>query len=275
MHALIRSSRSALRKAEALPRNGGYVARHYAKQIEDFNIVWNRPVKIRSIRPEKSGDGGVKLDIKPTDLASKYSMSKELEDANDNVKNMFTLQFLPQKITFQLRTEKILDMVKRHQADWGSPEAKIARMTNEILYLQEYVETHKYNRQIKHYLKELIEKRNKHIDFLRKWDYKKYEWILEKLNIIFKKTPIGNERVTRKKALRTLTQDYCDKFQQEKLDVYRTFLQKQQLSFYQEKAEKFAYIRNVQLEYGVQPTVTEEEIDKILKKVEELSTQNK
>lgn len=62
-------------------------------------------------------------------------------------------------------------------------------MTAEILQLQEIIQSNPQDKKKKVFLKELIEKRNKYLKILRKWDYKCFEWILEKLNLVYKATP--------------------------------------------------------------------------------------
>lgn len=67
-------------------------------------------------------------------------------------------------------------------------------------------------------------------------------------------------RVERKRSMRDLTKAYCDKIIQNKLDAYKAELEAQKKEFYQEKAEKLAFVREEELACGVAPTVTEEDI---------------
>lgn len=62
-------------------------------------------------------------------------------------------------------------------------------MTAEIQYLQKYMEDHPRNKKIKVFLKELIDKRNRHLKLMRKWDYKRFEWLLERLNLTYSALP--------------------------------------------------------------------------------------
>ncbi|XP_006610375.1 28S ribosomal protein S15, mitochondrial [Apis dorsata] len=252
---------------------GGYLYRGMAT-IDDYKIKWVRPVKIPSIDPRKSGDLGLNIPIKSTDIKLYYENSKELEDANDLVKKSFSLEFQRGKETRNLSREKTIELVKRHICDRSSPEVKIAAMTAEIQYLQKYIENHPRNKKIKIFLKELIDKRNKHLKLMRKWDYKRFEWLLERLNLTYIAQPEDLNKVTRKNALRKLTQNYCDAIIQEKLDAFKKELKEQQKIFYAEKAEKLKYILKVEKEYGLNLTVTQEDIEAALKKVEELSKEN-
>lgn len=62
-------------------------------------------------------------------------------------------------------------------------------MTSEIQYLQKYIKEHPKNVKTKVFLKELIDKRKKFLAYLRKWDYRRFEWLLERLNLIYVPQP--------------------------------------------------------------------------------------
>lgn len=70
-------------------------------------------------------------------------------------------------------------------------------------------------------LKELIDKRKKYLKNLRKTDYKKFEWVLEKLDIVYKPPPSEFRWVARKESLVKLTDKHCEKVKQDKLDALR------------------------------------------------------
>ncbi|XP_047368924.1 28S ribosomal protein S15, mitochondrial [Vespa velutina] len=250
-----------------------YFVRKYAVHLSDYNINWVRPKKICITKPEKSGDLGIPHDVKPTDLLLGYDKSKELQDADEIVKKLVSLEFQPRREIINMRREKILELVKRHKLDRGSTEARIASMTSEILQLQEIIKKHPRDKKKKVFLKELIEKRNKYLRILRKWDYKRYEWILEKLNLFYKETPINSVAPYRKDSLRKLTQKLCDKIKQEKLDAYKAELKKQQKLFYKQKIKDFIFIKNEELELGLEPTITEDDIENIKKKFNEINNE--
>lgn len=51
------------------------------------------------------------------------------------------------------------------------------------------MEIHPRNVSVKVFLKELIDKRKKYLKLLRKWDYKRFEWVLERLNLTYTAEP--------------------------------------------------------------------------------------
>ncbi|KAL2731877.1 LOW QUALITY PROTEIN: midasin-like, partial [Vespula squamosa] len=247
-----------------------YFIREYATHLSDYNIKWVRPEKVCITKPEKSGDLGIPHDVKSTDLLPGYDKSKELQDADENVRKLLTLEYHPRKETINVRREKILELVKRHKLDRGSSETKIAAMTSEILQLQEIIGKNPRDKRKKVFLKELVERRNKYLRILRKWDYKRFEWILERLNLVYKKIPIDKTPPYRKDSLRKLTQKLCDKIKQEKLDAYKIELKNQQKIFFKQKVEDFIFIRNEELKLGIEPTITEDDIENVRKKLNEL-----
>lgn len=62
-------------------------------------------------------------------------------------------------------------------------------MTTEIQYLQKHIAEQQRNVKLKVFLKELIDKRKKFLKFMRRWDYKRFEWVLEHLNLIYVPQP--------------------------------------------------------------------------------------
>lgn len=82
-------------------------------------------------------------------------------------------------------------------------------------------------------------------------------------------------QITRKDSLRRLTEKHCDKLLREKLDVYKRELKELQKDFYTEKVEKLAFIREEELACGLQPSVSEENIDEAKQKAREYETDGK
>lgn len=247
-----------------------YFVKEYATHLSDYNIKWVRPEKIPKSKPEKSGDLGIPVDIKPTQLVLGYENSKELEDADEIIRRLVSLQFYPRKETINTRREKIIEIVKRHGSDRGSTEVKIAAMTAEILQLQENAINHPRDKKEKVFLRELIDKRNKLLRKLRKWDYKRFEWVLEKLNLFYKALPLDYTPAYRKDSLRKLTQKHCDKIKQAKLDAYKAQLEEEQKTFFKDKVEKLIFIRKEELELGLEPTVMEDDIERARNKLKEI-----
>jgi small subunit ribosomal protein S15 len=81
--------------------------------------------------------------------------------------------------------------------------------------------------------------------------------------------------ITRKDSLRKLTDKHCVDVKQQKIDAYRASLEAQQVDFLREKAQKLQWIRNEEKECGVEPTVSEADIEQVVKQLKELELSKK
>lgn len=76
--------------------------------------------------------------------------------------------------------------------------------------------------------------------------------------------------ITRKDSLRKLTNKHCAEIKQQKLDAYKASLEAQQMDFLREKAQRLRWIRKEEEECGVEPTVSETDVEQVLKQLREL-----
>lgn len=145
----------------------------------------------------------------------------------------------------------------------------MAKMTVTIRRNQEYIAQHPHDKRNKQRLKELIEKRKKYLKILRKQDYRCFEWILEKLDLVYKPPPDKFHWITRKESLQKLTNIHCYKLRQQKLLEYRQVLEAQQIPFLEEAIKKMIFVRQEQIDLGLDVTISEEQINNYQKRLEE------
>ncbi|XP_034102809.1 28S ribosomal protein S15, mitochondrial [Drosophila albomicans] len=252
--------------AQAVPRQ---FVRDYAFK-SDLKIKWVRPEKIASIRPEKSGDLGKLPPLNVNEILPEYKDSKELQNADETVKSLFKLNNNRNHLTTRYYRDQMVREVQRHAQDFGSMEARLAKMTAFIRRYQEHMEQSPRDRVIKVRLKELIEKRKKFLKYLRRWDYPRFEWILEKLDLVYKPPPTHFHWITRKESLQKLTDIYCDNIKEERLEAYHKELQAQQIPYLEEAIKKMVFVRQEQIDCDVPVTVTEQQIDEARKELAKL-----
>uniref|UniRef100_A0A182LS38 Small ribosomal subunit protein uS15m n=1 Tax=Anopheles culicifacies TaxID=139723 RepID=A0A182LS38_9DIPT len=260
---------NALAKLKSIAPSVNQIVRTYALK-SDLKIKWVRPEKIPCYKPEKSGDLQALPKFAGTELMKDYRESKELETANEHVRNLFTLEHNRRREMVENFKEAMVRKVYRHDLDYGSMEAKLGLMTARIRSLQEYME--KYPRQsvVKVQLKELIDKRKRFLRYLRRWDYRRFEYVLEKLDLVYKPYPTHFHWITRKDSLRKLTDIHCEQIKETRLEEYRKQLESQQLDFLAKKLQTLEFIRKEQTECQVPVTVTKEEIQAVRKQYDEL-----
>ncbi|KAM8713970.1 hypothetical protein ACLKA7_014175 [Drosophila subpalustris] len=243
---------------------GHIVPRQFVRDYafkSDLKIKWVRPEKISCIKPEKSGDLAKLPPLDPNEILPDYKDSKELQNASEAVKSLFKLSNNRNSLTTRYYRDEMVREVQRHGQDFGSMEAKLAKMTAFIRRYQEHMETSPRDRVIKVRLKELIEKRKKFLKYLRRWDYPRFEWILEKLDLVYKPPPTNFHWITRKESLQKLTDIYCEKIKEERLEAYHKELQAQQIPYLEDAIKKMSFVRQEQIDCDVPVTVTEQQIE--------------
>ncbi|XP_041971630.1 28S ribosomal protein S15, mitochondrial [Aricia agestis] len=233
------------------------------------NVKWKRPDYVPAYKPERSGDLESKPEIPKYSLPEKYALSEEIKDAPELVKRIFSVEHLGKKEHNNLVRKELINRVRRHKYDDNTAETRIARFTGIIRCLQETMEQYPKHTKAKQVVQELIDKRKKLLKFLRQYDYKKFEWLLEKLNIEYKGHPESFHKLSRKESLRKLTEMHCDEIRQKKLEDYRNLLESQQGPFLKEKLQALKFIRSEQIELQLPITVTEQHIKKVEEQLEE------
>ncbi|ETN61651.1 28S ribosomal protein S15, mitochondrial precursor [Anopheles darlingi] len=245
------------------------ITRSYALK-SDLKIKWVRPEKIPCYKPEKSGDLQAMPKFAGTELMKDFRESKELETANEHVRNLFSIEHNRRREMVEIFKEDMVRRVYRHELDYGSMEAKLGLMTARIRSLQEYMEQFPRQSVVKVQLKELIDKRKRFLRYLRRWDYRRFEYILEKLDLVYKPYPTKFHWITRKDSLRKLTDTHCEQIKQSRLEEYRQQLEAQQLDFLEKKLNNLELIRKEQIECQVPVTVEADQIKAVRKQFEEL-----
>ncbi|XP_059616303.1 small ribosomal subunit protein uS15m [Phlebotomus argentipes] len=249
---------SLFRKIVPFPGLRNHQVRFFKPELP---IKWVRPERICCTHPGKSGDlsGSARVDL--TLPVQEYRNSKLLAEADDIVRELFTLGRYPGKKTGHYLRNQMKAEVQRHAQDEGSMETFIADQTARIRRLQEIFAVHPRNRMLKVYLKELIEKRKKNLNDMRRWDYRRFEWILEKLDLVYKPYAAEHVILGRKYAVRKLTDTHCEELIQKKLLDYQKHLESQQVDFLKRKIKNLEFIRREQEDLKLPQTVTEEQIN--------------
>jgi small subunit ribosomal protein S15 len=82
----------------------------------------------------------------------------------------------------EAKTE-VIRQYRRHDADSGSPEIQIAILTNRIAYLTEHFKLHKKDHHSRRGLLQLVSRRRRLLDYLRRIDDARYRAVIERLGI--------------------------------------------------------------------------------------------
>jgi small subunit ribosomal protein S15 len=85
-------------------------------------------------------------------------------------------------LTKEAKTEAIRSF-RQHEADTGSPEVQVAILTNRIAYLTEHFKLHKKDHHSRRGLLQLVGRRRRLLDYLRRTDEGRYRAVLDRLGI--------------------------------------------------------------------------------------------
>ena len=78
---------------------------------------------------------------------------------------------------------QLVQQYRQHDTDTGSAEVQIAILTNRILYLTEHFKTHKKDHHSRRGLLQMVSRRRRLLDYLRRGDEGRYRAVLERLGI--------------------------------------------------------------------------------------------
>lgn len=144
-----------------------------------------------------------------------------------------------------------------------------AKIRGGQLALEENPKNGKMNQKVK----EMVERRLKFLKFLRRYDYRRFEYMLEKLDIKYVPPPNKFHPVARKHSMRSLTRDHCLNIKRKRLAEYREKLEDQQLDFLKSKIMNLEFIRKEQEECKIPITISRELIEQVKKQYDDLKVQ--
>ncbi|XP_068248279.1 small ribosomal subunit protein uS15m isoform X2 [Palaemon carinicauda] len=221
-------------------------------ELTEHGIVWRRPKYIPSWTPTKSEDLEPCAEPDPSNPPLKLLPAEDAYRELDEVtKRFLSLEMSSREESMKIARLQMLRKVQRHKYDCGSLESEIAMLTCKIRNLQVSVQKHKKDIRSKCILIETIGRRKRLLKHLRRMDYKRFEWLLEKINMVYKPFPTSYHSITRKNSLRKLVQLQKEDIKTKKLEEYREALKKQEEAFLKEKAETLEWIAKAEAEFKI------------------------
>ena len=79
--------------------------------------------------------------------------------------------------------QSLIDQYRTHATDTGSPEVQIAILSERIGQLTEHFKMHLKDHGSRRGLLMLVSKRRRLLDYLKKYDSKRYQHVIQKLGI--------------------------------------------------------------------------------------------
>lgn len=144
-------------------------------------------------------------DLPPTLVKKEYDGVQKVEEVNDVVKRLLSLDFASQSDKLKMKTQQLIDKVKSSPDDKTSKEVHIAILTSKIQNLKEHMHLHPKDKANKRKMLMTIDRRKKMLKTLRMTRYDTFEHVCKELGIEYTFPPEYYRRATKrwqaKKAL--------------------------------------------------------------------------
>ncbi|KAL0281280.1 UNVERIFIED_CONTAM: hypothetical protein PYX00_002314 [Menopon gallinae] len=199
-----------------------------------------------------------------------YRNSETLKNANENVQKIFKMYNQSQQYKTEAYRKAMMDRVRSHQLDESSDEVKLARLTAQVRIYQYFAKLKSSKGKYRRILNSLIHRRRRGLRKLREKDYKKYEWLLEKLDLKYTADPICFDNPGKKKSTTLLAQVKKQKMKEQKLAEYKKTLDQQKIPYLKNKLEKLKWIKEQESAANLEPTVLDSDLEEIVKKIEQV-----
>jgi len=245
---------------------------------------WTQPDYMFRGNPGEDGSGDMEIYPEP-DLNRpmlQFHGLKAYDNAPPEVKRVLSLEFGRRNDINNLVREEYRLMVAEHKHDHNSNIVHIAKITLKIRNLQKEMGLMAQKGWRcpgkKKMLVRFVNMRRSQLGYLRTQDYRHFEWLLEKLNIVYKPRPITFERIIRRRHTERLVNLLCDETRTFKLQSLKDSLEEDQPIFLRRKMETFSKIMEEEKKFNLKETVTQKDIDEIrvqLEKVENNLAQRK
>ncbi|XP_071514111.1 small ribosomal subunit protein uS15m-like [Panulirus ornatus] len=241
------------------PNTGCEQKRNYAMRMEtvEYGLIWRRPTHVPSWQPEKSGD--LEHHVDPDEKKPVLSIlpgKSMLDQVDDVTRQLLSLKFGNHREFMKIKRYETLRKIQRHQYDTGSIEAMIAMLTVKIRNLQRITYITKKRTLERVQLEKIIDRRKKLLKNLRRVDYKRFEWLIEELGILYRPPPRYYRWIARRASIKRLVYLHGKELRAKRLAEYREILEQQKEPFLKEKAETLRWIVETETSLGVNVTVT-------------------
>ena len=87
------------------------------------------------------------------------------------------------KMSEQVKKQNIIEENRSHDKDTGSSEVQVALLSARIAHLTEHLKTHRKDFHSRRGLLMMAARRRKLLDYLKRTDLKRYQTIIDKLNL--------------------------------------------------------------------------------------------
>ncbi|XP_067389813.1 small ribosomal subunit protein uS15m [Emydura macquarii macquarii] len=137
-------------------------------------------------------------DLPPTLLKKDYANVPIIDKIDDVVKRILSLEMASQREKVKIKTQQLIEKVKRAPNDNGSFEVQTAILTAKIQTYQEHLQKHPKDKKNRRHMLMTMDRRRKLLRYLRRTRYDVFENTCKQLGIQYTFPPLYYRRMTRR-----------------------------------------------------------------------------
>ncbi|XP_054079811.1 28S ribosomal protein S15, mitochondrial [Rissa tridactyla] len=137
-------------------------------------------------------------DLPPTMLKKDYANVPIINSVDDVVRRLLSLEMASQKEKMKIKTQQLVEKVRRSPSDNGSFEVQVALLTAKIRGYEEHLQRHPKDKSNRRRMLMDIDRRKKLLAYLRRVRYDTFENTCKQLNIKYTLPPPYSRRVTKR-----------------------------------------------------------------------------
>ncbi|XP_067167667.1 small ribosomal subunit protein uS15m [Apteryx mantelli] len=191
--------RTALGRCLAGPVGGGAAAWGLARGGAASNpFIQRARCYARPVRRKKKDFPSHLDDLPPTMLKKDYANVPIINSVDDVVKRLLSLEMANQKEKMKIKTQQLVEKVRRSPNDNGSFEVQIAMLTAKIRTYEEHLQKHPKDKSNRRHMLMDMDRRKKLLAYLRRVRYDIFENTCKQLNIQYTLPPAYSRRITKR-----------------------------------------------------------------------------
>ncbi|KAK3580502.1 hypothetical protein CHS0354_001100 [Potamilus streckersoni] len=175
--------------------------------------------------------------LSPTEILWKYREIKELQNAPESVRRLFTVEYASGREKLKHRHMMAQERMNKIVEPDDSLEPSIVRASVIVRNMIPHIIKFRHDKRNKRLLVEQIQRRRKLLKFLKKQDYERFIWLLKDLKVKFINIPAFNKRETRKGRLKRLAQEESLALKRKKIEALKQQLAEEHKIFQEQKKQ--------------------------------------
>ncbi|NXC68089.1 RT15 protein, partial [Anhinga anhinga] len=137
-------------------------------------------------------------DLPPTMLKKDYANLPVINSVDDVVKRLLSLEMASQKEKVKVKTQQLVEKVRRSPSDNGSFEVQVAMLTAKIRTYEEHLQRHPKDKSNRRCMLMDMDRRKKLLAYLRRVRYDTFENTCKQLDIQYSLPPPYTRRITKR-----------------------------------------------------------------------------